>query len=116
MLHHQHFSHTSSGRMRPRLHPVPKYSITSASAPPEPRLAPADERGNTPPPGRMRPRLHPVPKYSIPSASAPPEPRLAPAEERGDALLVILAEACQRELVDVHVAGEIVQPGPHPGD
>jgi len=41
--------------------------------------------------------------------SASPEPRLAPAEERRDALLVMLAETRQRELIDVHVAGEIVE-------
>src|SRR5690349_8194197 len=41
--------------------------------------------------------------------SSSPELRLAPLEERGDAFLVVLAHACQRELVEVHVAGEIVE-------
>src|SRR5260370_2115890 len=37
------------------------------------------------------------------------EPRLAPLEERRHALLVIFGQARQRELVDVHVACEIVE-------
>ena len=43
------------------------------------------------------------------SLLAPPEARLAPAEERRHALLVVLGQARQRELVDVHVACEIVE-------
>jgi hypothetical protein len=40
------------------------------------------------------------------SLLAPPEARLAPAEERRHALLVVVGQARQRELVDVHVACE----------
>src|SRR5258707_8738434 len=47
---------------------------------------------------------------TVRSASlAPPEVRLATRQERRDALLVILAKTRQCELVDVHVAGEIVE-------
>ena len=41
--------------------------------------------------------------------SASFEPRLAPTEKRRDAFLMILGKARQRELVDVHMAGEIVE-------
>src|ERR1035437_6785597 len=43
------------------------------------------------------------------SVLAPFEPRLAPLQERRDAFLVILGQARKREMVDVHVAGEIVE-------
>ncbi|MEH2534189.1 hypothetical protein V1277_006515 [Bradyrhizobium sp. AZCC 1588] len=39
----------------------------------------------------------------------PSELRFAPLQKRRDAFLVILGHARQRELVDVHVAGEIVE-------
>ena len=42
-------------------------------------------------------------------ASTPAKARLAPLQERGDTLLVILGQARQRELVDVHVTGEVVE-------
>jgi putative transposase len=41
--------------------------------------------------------------------SASSESRLAPAQERLDSFLVVLGQARQRELVDVHMAREIVQ-------
>src|SRR5580658_8898414 len=50
---------------------------------------------------RERHSLHPV----LPS----PEARLAPFEERRHALLVVLGQAGECKLVDVHVAGEVVE-------
>ena len=41
--------------------------------------------------------------------STSPEARLAPAEERRHAFLVVFGPARQRELIDVHMAGEVVQ-------
>ena len=38
-----------------------------------------------------------------------PEPRFAPLKEGSDAFLMILGQARQRELVNVHVAGEVIK-------
>jgi hypothetical protein len=43
------------------------------------------------------------------AVSAPPESRLPALQECRHAFLVILAHARQRELVEVHMAGEIVE-------
>src|SRR6185437_6112602 len=43
------------------------------------------------------------------AGSASPEPWLAAVEKRFDAFHMILRHARQRELIDVHVAGEIVE-------
>ena len=41
--------------------------------------------------------------------SASPETRLTPLQKRRHALLVIVGQARERKLIDVHVAGEIVE-------
>src|ERR1700758_3510740 len=74
-------------------------------------------RGSNPSCSQHR-QWHPV---TIPSCHAPmtnimtgillssAKSRLTPLQERRDALLVVLADAGEQELIAVHVAGEIVQ-------
>src|ERR1700677_3146191 len=70
------------------------------------------------PPPKLRQRLSLAWNFCRPTCLARPdgasalaslEACLAPSEECRDAFLVILGQARQRELVDVHVAGEVVE-------
>jgi hypothetical protein len=50
-----------------------------------------------------------VQRASTPSPYPPPEPWLATTQKRLHAFLVVFRQARQRELVDVHVASEIIE-------
>ncbi len=54
----------------------------------------------------MAPHRHPV---EGPPNLPPPEAWPVPFEERRNAFLVVLGQARQCKLIDVHVAGEIVE-------